>query len=264
MNYKIETIGQGKPNIAIIGCVHGDEIIGKKVINQLKKIKLKKGTLTFIIAHPKAVAKKKRFFQKDLNRSFPGRKNGMTEEKIAYELNKILKKFDLVIDVHATNSDLKSLIAITKYNKQIKNLLKITPIKRVAYAPKKVFGAKELITYSKLGVSLEYGPNKSGRNYKRALNHVKIILKNLGVLKGKKTLYKEKDLYKISGIYRVPNNFQQNNKLKDYQLIKKGQLIGKINKKAIYSDKNFHPLFLGKGRYQETLALMAKKEKIKL
>ncbi len=264
MNYKIKTIGKGSPKIAIVGCVHGDEIMGQKVIRELKKIKLKKGSLTFIIANPKALAKKKRFIKKDLNRCFPGRKKGNFEEKLACELNKILKSFDLVIDVHATNSDLGKIIGITKLDNKMKQFLKLIPIKNVALFSKKLFGSGELIRSAKPGVTFDYGPNKSGKNYKKALTDLKIILRNLGFISGKKKIFKMKNFYRFFGSYNVPKNFTQNKQLKELQLIRKGQLIGSANKKNIYSNKTFYPLFLGKGSYEKTLSLMAKEEKIKL
>ncbi len=264
MNYQIDTIGRGKPKIAIIGCIHGDEIVGQKVIKDLKKIKLKKGSLTFIIANPKALAKNKRFIKKDLNRSFPGRKNGNFEERLAYELNKILKNFDLVIDVHATNSDLGKIIGVTKLDRKTKSILKLIPIKNVALLSKKIFGNGELIRAAKLGISLDYGPDKSGANYKKVLLDIKIILKNLGLINGKKKNFKEKIFYLFFDSYMVPKNFKQAKSLKELKLIKKGQFLGQVNNRKIYSKKTFYPLFLGKGRYEKTLSLMAKQEKIKL
>ena len=70
------TIGKGKPYICIIGCLHGDEIIGKKAIDVFKRLNLKRGTITFIIAHSAAMKKNKRFLDRDLNRVFPGKKIG--------------------------------------------------------------------------------------------------------------------------------------------------------------------------------------------
>ena len=253
-----------KPKIAIVGCVHGDEIIGKKIINELKDLKTKNGSLHFIIANQSALNKNKRYLKKDLNRSFPGSHNGTAEEKIAHSLKNKLNKFDITIDIHATNSNIGKLAVITVFGSKVKNLLKLIPVNKVVLIRKKVFGGKELINHVKLGISLEYGPNKSGKNYKNGLKDIKIILKNLGLLSGKKKIYKHKEFYTVSGLYNVSNNFKQASCLKNFQLIKKGQFIGQINKKKIKSTKNFYPLFLGKGRYKKTLALIAEKKEIEL
>ncbi|MBU4142367.1 succinylglutamate desuccinylase/aspartoacylase family protein [Patescibacteria group bacterium] len=253
-----------KIKVAIVGCVHGDEVIGKKIINELKDLKFKKGSLGFFIANQPALSKNKRFIKQDLNRSFPGNINGVAEEKIAYSLKNKLNKFDVVIDIHATNSNIDKLAIVTRFDSKIKNLLKLIPANKVALIRKNNFGGKALINYVKLGISLEYGPNKSGKNYKKCLKDIKIILTNLELLPGRKNIFKSKELYTVSGSYEVSNNFRPTNCLKDFQLIKKGQFIGQINQKKIKATKSFYPIFLGKGRYKKTLALTAKKERIEL
>lgn len=263
-NYK--NVGKSKPNIAIVACTHGDEIIGKKVINHLQNIKIDRGNLHLILANPEAVRKHKRYIGKDLNRSFPGKKNGKLEEKIAYALYPLLEKMDYVIDIHATNSNFKKLIIIVNHTKKIKKILKVLPTDKVAYMQSKNLGKKSLISSNPNSLCLEYGPNKSGKNFKDALKDIKIILKELDILKNKRPnkKYTQKQLYIVNGSYSVAQNFKQNNKLKDFTLIKKNELIGTIKDKKIYSTKKFYPIFLGKGRYNKTLALTSNKKMMRL
>ncbi|MDO8571804.1 MAG: succinylglutamate desuccinylase/aspartoacylase family protein [bacterium] len=256
--------GAGEPAVAIVGCLHGDEIIGKKVIQALQNINLKSGSITFILAHPEAIKRKKRFINKDLNRSFPGKRNGVVEERIAFDLTSHLKKLDLVIDIHATNSDFRDLAIVVAFGKKEKELLKLVPIAKIALIKKSVFGGNEMISYCKLGVSLEYGPDKTGKNAPLAVRHVKTILRNLGMLTGKSTHFYKKELYTVSRSYTVPKIFLPNNKLKNFIAIKRGQVIGKVKNKIILSNKTFYPIFLGKGRYKKTLALVSKKKEIQL
>lgn len=246
--------------IVIIGCTHGDEIIGKKVINFFDSVKLEWGSITGVIANKKALARKKRFIDIDLNRSFPGKQFGNNEEVIAYNLKNKLKKYDLCLDIHATNSHFNNAIIITKLNKRIKQLLKLIPVKKVVLMKKKIMKSGALIHHTPLGICLEYGPNKSGANYKYAIQDIYQLLTNLDFLKGKKKFYIKKELYEVDDIYKVHKNFVPNKILKDFSLIKKGQFIGKLNDEKKFSRKNFYPIFLGKGRYESTLALMANKK----
>lgn len=250
-----------KPSVCIVGCLHGDEIIGKKVIEALGKLEIKKGNILTIIANPQALLHKKRYIDQDLNRSFPGDVNGNAEQKIASRLLNIIKGYDLVVDIHATNSNIDNLAIITKLNKGTKAALKFLPIQKIAIVKQKVFGGHELISHCRVGISLEYGPDKSGHNYKLALQHVIKLLIGLGMVAGTKKYYRNKILYTVSGRYTVDKKFQQNATLNDFKLIKKGQIIGHMQKNIIKSDKTFYPLFLGKGHYEETLALVAKEKK---
>lgn len=261
----INDIGRGKPAIAIAGCLHGDEIIGSKVIKEISRGAKPGGNLLrFIVANPEAVKKKKRFLKIDLNRAFPGRKNGGFEEKLAYEIKDKLKGVDLVIDIHATNSNFDRLAIVTRLGRKEKKLLAKIPVKKVALVPPSVFGGKEMINHCRLGVALDYGPNKSGGNYKKALRDVRKILVNMGVIKGEKKIYPKKELFKVSGLYGVPKGFSQNKNLKDFRAIKEGSVIGSVRGKFVFSNLDFYPIFLGRGRYPKTLALISRKEKLNL
>ncbi len=257
-------ISSGNPKIAIVGCVHGDEIIGKLVIREIKKLKNIKGTLGLIIANEPAMLKKKRELKKDLNRSFPGKKGARFEAGLAYRLHQELKKYDLAIDIHATNSRFDKLAIVTRLDPQTKKLLSMVPIKKVMLARQSVFGGQEMITHAKAGLAIEYGPNKSGKNYRKALSDMLALLTNLGVIVGSKKEFTAKELYDAFGVYKVSDGFCQNKDLRDFHKIRKGQAIGKIKKKIVYSRKDFYPLFLGKGAYKGTLAIAAKKRIIKL
>lgn len=250
--------------IAIVGCLHGDEVIGKKVIEKLKRLRFEKEVL-FIIANKKALHKKVRYIETDLNRSFPGKIKGTYEEKLALKISEQIKKADLVIDIHATNSNFDSLAIVTRLRGTEKKLLKNIPIKKSMLATKDVFGGRELINNCKLGVALDYGPNKKGSNYKKALTDTKQILINVGALVGEKQQNDQKDIFEVFDIYKVSDKFTPEKSLRDFKQIKKGDVIGKNKEKdLVYSSKDFYPLFLGKGRYEETLCLMANKKSVTL
>ncbi len=247
-----------------MGAVHGDEPMGVKVIQKLKSLKLKKGIIHFIIANPAALKRRKRFLVQDLNRSFPGKKNGRGEEKLAYSLFKHLKGFDVVLDIHATNSSIKELAVVSKLTPKIKRFLKLVPVKKVAFVKRSVFGGRESISRLPFGVALEYGPNKSSRNYPKVVGHLKTILINLGFLEGEKRIFSRKEVYVVSGQYHTPDKFRQNPGLREFKFIKKGNVVGRIKEKLVRSKISFYPLFLGKGRYEGVLALIAKRRKLKL
>src|ERR1035437_8257717 len=103
----------GKTSIVMAG-VHGNEICG---INVLKKIipdiSIDEGTVLFVFGNPKAIKKKVRFIDFNLNRGFLPKSKYSKEIKKTYEYNraqylkKILNKGDALLDIHSTlnNSD---------------------------------------------------------------------------------------------------------------------------------------------------------------
>src|SRR5690242_12123871 len=101
----IDIKGKGKPVIGIVGAMHGNES-GPAIIEKLKKLKVRK-TIKYIIANPEAREKNVRFIDSDLNRSFPGKKDGNREERLAYQLRKIGKDIDILIDLHSCSMESK-------------------------------------------------------------------------------------------------------------------------------------------------------------
>ena len=107
MKARSETPG---PIVWLTGCIHGDEVGGiviiQEVFNWLKKNPLKKGTIfAFPLLNPtgfEAVSRYINFTREDLNRCFPGHPKGSMGERIAYKIFQTIIKSNpsLVIDLH--------------------------------------------------------------------------------------------------------------------------------------------------------------------
>ena len=190
MQYDIRKQGKGGINIAVIGCVHGDELVGQKIIRELRRLHVVNGTLVTIIANTRAIKVKKRFIDQDLNRSFPGSPKGNHEERLAHSMLALLKKADFVLDIHSTTTDTTSAIILTKINRPIKDLLKLFNPKRVVLMEKGV--AKTALTgHCRAGISFEYGKDKSKTTYKETLVDVIKILSELKLLSTKNSRFQK-------------------------------------------------------------------------
>ena len=98
---KIIDLGYGSPVVGVVGLFHGDEQCGRVVLDELQSAVPLKGTLRLIYANLPAAEKDARQIEANLNRVFPGKKDGLLEERMAFELQAPLSECDLVIDIHA-------------------------------------------------------------------------------------------------------------------------------------------------------------------
>jgi len=222
-----------KPKICIVGSLHGNELIGKEVIDYLAKKKPKtKLSIIGIIANTEAMKLKKRFVDVDGNRCFPGSKNGNTEERMAYEILKVTKDCDYVIDIHSTHAKQPDTIIIIKKNAM--KLAKYIPIKKVLFMGKSIASGKALIDHVKCGVSIEF-------NRKRSKEYVaKKITKAIEAIeKGK--LYNKKEIYKVLGFYGKKDSSY---KWKNFKEIKEKEV-----KKQFPKAKRLYPVFIGEPSY---------------
>lgn len=98
------------PVVWLTACIHGDEVGGTAVIHDLilalRKAGLQRGTVNaFPLVNSMGFENVSRFINsdgEDLNRCFPGRRNGTMGEQVAHRLFETIMKThpDLVIDIH--------------------------------------------------------------------------------------------------------------------------------------------------------------------
>lgn len=264
MNYDKHTQGIGGKNILVIGCVHGDELIGRKVIKELRKVTISRGTLVTVIANTRAIEAKERFVNQDLNRSFPGKLKGNHEECLAHSLLPLIKKADFVLDIHSTTTDTTSAIILTKVNQSIKQLLSIFNPKRVVVMEKKV-GKTALTGYCKAGISFEYGKDRSEKAYKETLADIIKILEGLEIIEKKKKraskIVHKTEYFQVLGTLTRPGDFKLEKTIKNFSLVRRGEIIARHGTHLQKASRNFYPLLFGEKAYKEIWGFMSKKMK---
>lgn len=264
MNYSknhnpiINIYGRGKPAVALIGCLHGNEIVGKKVIDNIAKEKIIKGTLITVIGSPLAVEKNKRFIEKDLNRCFPGKKNGIMEERNAYLIMQAIRKADYVIDMHSTTTQGPDFAIIVNNSKMINKLSKIIGFKELVVAPKGIIDTT-VINFCN-GVTFEFNKSKYKKSVKKPISDIKRCLAALGLIRGN-TIKKPRnpEQYKIYDSEKRPKGFIMSDKIKNFHLVKKGSMLGKVGGREILAKEDFYPVLFGKKSYKDIMGFKAVK-----
>jgi succinylglutamate desuccinylase len=137
--YRIgEVVDQNREgiNVAIFACMHGDEVVGIYVIQEILRLlngireifNVSAGSLTFGVANPKAFIEGKRFVGEDLNRCFDRKPNQVTETdegKRVFSLEKILRTIHVLFDLHAAIMPVKPHVIAPKIDGKYLKLLKI-------------------------------------------------------------------------------------------------------------------------------------------
>lgn len=231
-------------------CTHGNERIGLRVAKKLEKLGVNKNVLIVQKANEKALKLNKRFIDQDLNRSFPGKKNGNYEQRRAYELNPIIKSADIVIDIHSTTSALKDAFIVLNLNPKTVEYIKVIKPKYVLL----MNAVKEiaLLAEAKVGLAFEYGKdndpvviNEVVTSITRLLNHLKIT--NVKLPKNK-TVTKYFDV--VSDV-KKPKGYKLLKKIKNYKLVRKGEIIAKKKNLNLVAEEDFYPIIFGENNYKE-------------
>lgn len=229
----LKRIGLGKIRIGVVGCLHGNELLGKKVIDLLDPIE-EMELITLVVNTP-AMREEKRFIETDLNRSFPGDITGTLEERLAVKILHQLRYCKYVIDIHSTTAETEEFIVATK---EI-DLIEKIPLRKIVFMQKLSQG-KALIDHVP-GVSLEFNertePNTVVSIIKQTLENVK---------KKKQSLLKEKYLIDLI----VPGN----EIVQNFSLMKKWAKIGTFIVK-----KESYPILSGEKAYKDVSCILCRR-----
>lgn len=229
--------GKEKPVIGIVSCLHGNETLGKEVIELLLNINLTYH-IVYIIANEEAIIKNKRYIDMDLNRCFPGNINGNHEEKLAAEILKELSECDYVIDIHSTTAETEEMIIITRSH-EITDYINVNKI--VLMEPDIAKG-KSLIDNVKCGFSLEF-------NHKTKPEKVRDIIINFinSISLDKKIKFK----HEFYSCYEILKEDEIND---DFKL--ENFILAKVN------GEEFYPIMYGETDYKGIICLKAKLLKV--
>ncbi|WP_276271908.1 succinylglutamate desuccinylase/aspartoacylase domain-containing protein [Haloarcula litorea] len=102
---RVEQLGDGEPEVAVVGAIHGDEPCGRDGIEAVLADPPDVGRpVKFVVANEAALAAGERYVDADLNRVFPGDANGEAhEERLAADLAAELAGCT-VLALHSTQS----------------------------------------------------------------------------------------------------------------------------------------------------------------
>jgi putative hydrolase of the HAD superfamily len=114
----------------LVALTHGDELIGKKAIDEIKSYR---NDFDWLIANPVAYKNNVRFVDIDLNRCAPGNlSSSKYEERRVVEVLKAANKYKFVIDLHGSTNDKCGIFVIitnpTRENLLFASLFKIKNI----------------------------------------------------------------------------------------------------------------------------------------
>ncbi|MBU1669697.1 MAG: succinylglutamate desuccinylase/aspartoacylase family protein [Actinobacteria bacterium] len=97
----------GSPTVMVMGGVHGNEDAGFKTAETLTRAAVSRGKLVAVPhTNQAAISIHARFYNKDLNRCFPGVEEGTAEDRLAWELMELARDsdIDLLLNLHSADN----------------------------------------------------------------------------------------------------------------------------------------------------------------
>lgn len=238
---------KGSGKLCIVGCLHGDERFGKRLIDAVSSDPTLSIRTRTILANEEAMAADSRFIDTDLNRSF--NKPGIVgvEAELAPRIMLAAAGSTWAYDIHTTYSaDFKSIQIVTSLSKGVRQLLshfneEVVALIKAGEAPHSFIGNHPA------GVSLEFGRAyaESGESLSSCLDAIR------SAAAGGYGQYTHKRIFEIDQLIpsdapRLPRNFQNG----DYSEAHGGYVIMPAPTKDISNYQGF----LAKNSYEINIA----------
>jgi succinylglutamate desuccinylase len=251
---RLKVIGEGETIIGIVGCLHGDERIGEKILGRIMRTGIQKNLrLKLIVANEEAMKRNSRFIESDLNRSFNAGNRKTIEEKLAIRIDEELSDCDYVIDLHSTHADMESAIITTTdtfARASVKHLINCVPVKKIVIMSAAIGRGRSLIDAVKTGVSIEFGKEVP---FEKAFGVVDRTIRNLS--EGRTSKLK-RDTFKTTGFVDGPAEAVR---LHNFVLVNKGRQFMMRRGKPVCARYSFYPIFVGEGGYKNKVCIAARK-----
>lgn len=251
---RVTNFGNGKTKIGVVGCQHGDELLGKQIINRL--MPQRRGpnvSLKLLIANEEAMAQNKHFVQSDLNRSFPGREVGTIEQELAFKIRQELQDCTFVIDIHSTWANMADAIIVTSgifSNPLVRHLIDKVPIEKVLVMKgNEIGGGSSLIDHTNAGVALEFSRRVP------IWQATKVVESTILNIEGDASAEVVKDIFYVNGFLDSVHGDKV--KMENFRPVRKGDLIIERAGRPISAEFDFTPIFVGESSYKDKACMIA-------
>lgn len=257
---QVERLGDGAPELAVVGGVHGDEPAGVRAIKRLLADAPEvRRPIEFVIANEEALAADRRYVDADLNRSFPGDATADAHERrLAAELTEHLSDRP-VLDLHSTRSRPTPFAIVHGTDDRTRALAAATGVEHVVdAAPISDGGLVSTIG----GVVVEVGPAGSERATDQADRVLRTFLVNRGVLEPV-TAFEDEPvpdpdpvLYRMHDVvegadYEVP--------VENFERVDEGEVFARRDGDQLRADDPFWPVLMSTDGYDDLVGFTARK-----
>lgn len=251
---QVHTLGNGTPEIAVVGSVHGDEACGKEAIEQFvsddpdvqRPVKL-------IVANEEALAADVRYTDTDLNRAFPGDADSdMYEERLAAKLVEALQGLR-VLDLHATKSYDEPFAIIPELTPTTADLIQATGVDHAV--DMSAFSGNDLIGHCG-GILVECGPLGTEQAAEQAYQVVRNFLAAHGVID---ETVERTDPPVFRGAEKVEKPEAYDLLVDNFERVDAGQAYAENDHDVKTADRPFYPVLMSETGYQDILGFRAER-----
>ena len=254
---RVEQLGDGVPEIAVVGCIHGDEPCGRDGIDAvLADPPELNRPVKFIIANEEALAAGERYLETDLNRTFPGDADSDVHEvRLAAALTEELQGCT-VLSLHSTQSYGGAFALVDELTPMVKGICSKLSVDAVV----KTEGANDgrLFWAVPSVIEVECGYQGSPEAAENAEQVIREFLVAVGAAGGDPPA-RDKPVPMFQLGSPIPKAAAEEYEVfvDNFEEIDAGEPIAAADGEEVFADEPFHPVLLSAEGYEDVFGYTA-------
>lgn len=247
---RVETLGHGEPEVAIVGGIHGDEPCGSVAVDSLLEADPDvERPVKLIVANEKALRRDVRYVDEDLNRAFPGSPDADTHERrLAHELLGEIRGCK-ILSLHSTQSYPEPFALIEEldgYGRSVCPYLSVEALVETAE-----YSGGRLIAYPDV-VELECGLQHSNAAAENANRLAREFLVAVGVLAGETAYPRHHPLpvFRLDQQIPKPEAERYEVFVENFERVAEGEPFAAADDEELVADYPFYPILLSAYGYR--------------
>jgi len=253
---RVETLGEGEPEVAVVGGIHGDEPAGVAAVEHLMEARPDVARpVRLVLANEEAIERGVRYVESDLNRSFPGRADGQSHEvRLAHAIGEAIGDC-VTLALHTTQSygGLFALVdEIRDLAREVCPRLSVDAVVETGHAEGRIFE----VAPDTIEVECGYqGSDQATRNAKQVTRE---FLAATGALPDEETPH-QTDLPVFRLGDPVPKTAAQEYEVfaENFEEVLAGERFAAADGEAVIADEDFHPVLLSAYGYEDVFGYTA-------
>lgn len=238
---QVHTVGEGTPEVAVVGAVHGDEPCGARAIERfLASDPEVDRPAKLIVANERALERGVRYVETDLNRALPGDPDSdRYEERLAYDLMQEVK--DCVsLGIHSTVSYQHAFVNVANLNDRKRDIAAHLPVTGVVDFTVVADGRSvELPGF----LDIEAGHQGSAEAIDNAYDCLRAFLRTTGVLPGDPPS-RDPGFYEVTEpIYKEPGHTYQFLG-ENFERVDAGETFATVDGEPLTAEDPFWPVLM--------------------
>ncbi|WP_128476096.1 M14 family metallopeptidase [Halorussus pelagicus] len=249
---RIEQLGEGTPEIAVVAAIHGDEPCGVRAIERLlASSPAVERPVKFIVANEEALDRGVRYVEEDLNRAFPGDPDAETHERrLAAALSREVRDCT-TLSLHSTQSYADPFALVDTVDAVARSVCPYLPVSVLVETEAESDG--RLIEYPHV-LEVECGLQGSDEAADNAVDLIRGFLEATGALPDDEPVAgfdrDEVEVYRLGGpVPKVGDDdfrvFAQN-----FERVAAGERFAASDERELIADESFYPVLMSPYGYE--------------